>query len=83
MLQHALALLVGLTLTLHVMAGAAPAQQTSVDNEEFSVAPVTPKIEAGKIRWHSTFEKAAGVSGESGKPILAFYLVGNLDEALC
>ena len=83
MLRNALTLLAGLTLIVRVMAAETPAQQTAGENEDFSIGLVTPKIEAGKVRWHGTFEKAARVSGESGKPVLAFYLVGNLDEALC
>ena len=39
-----------------------------------------PKVEPGKVRWHANFEKAVAASKRSGRPVLLFQMIGNLDE---
>lgn len=46
-------------------------------------ATVETKTEPGKVRWHDDFEAACLASRESGKPVLLFQLMGQLDEVFC
>lgn len=39
-----------------------------------------PKVEAGKVSWHASFDAAKAAAQESGKPILLFQLLGRLDN---
>jgi hypothetical protein len=38
------------------------------------------KVRPGDVNWHSTFESAQAASKESGRPVLLFQMMGNLDE---
>lgn len=42
-----------------------------------------PKVAPGTVRWHATFEKARAASRESGKPVMLFQMMGNLDDQFC
>lgn len=42
-----------------------------------------PKVEPGKVKWHSTMELACAASKKSGKPVLLFQMMGNLDQQFC
>ncbi len=53
------------------------------ETSEFHIAAAVPKIKAGLVRWHESFATALRSADKSGKPVLLFQLVGNLDEALC
>jgi hypothetical protein len=44
---------------------------------------INPKVEPGKVRWHKTFAAACAAAKESGKPVLLFQMMGNLDERFC
>jgi hypothetical protein len=44
---------------------------------------VNPKVEAGKVRWHKTFADACTAARKSGKPVLLFQMMGQLDERFC
>lgn len=48
-----------------------------------AVAAVNPKVEPGKVRWHTSFAAACEASEKSGKPVLLFQLMGKLDEQFC
>ncbi len=37
----------------------------------------------GKVKWHASFDKAVEAAKKSGKPIMLFQLLGNLDEEFC
>lgn len=39
-----------------------------------------PRVEPGKVSWHADFEAARRASGESGKPVMLFQLMGRLDQ---
>jgi hypothetical protein len=38
------------------------------------------KVAAGMLVWHADLETACAASSQSGKPVLLFTLMGNLDE---
>lgn len=39
-----------------------------------------PKVEPGKVNWHVDFAAACEASQQSGKPVLLFQLLGQLDQ---
>jgi len=42
-----------------------------------------PKVAPGRVLWHPTFAAACAASRASGKPVLLFQMMGNLDEQFC
>ncbi|MGB6044843.1 MAG: hypothetical protein WBF93_16940 [Pirellulales bacterium] len=45
--------------------------------------PTNPKVAPGKVSWHPDFAAACEASRKSGKPVLHFQLLGNLDDQFC
>lgn len=45
--------------------------------------PQGAKVPAGKVRWHSDAAKASKAAQLSGKPVLLFAMLGNLDDRFC
>jgi hypothetical protein len=44
---------------------------------------VNPKVRPGKVRWHADFDAACRAARKSGKPVLLFQMMGNLDDRFC
>ena len=42
-----------------------------------------PKVAPGRVSWHPNFAAACAASRASGKPVLLFQMMGNLDEQFC
>ena len=42
-----------------------------------------PKVSAGKVRWHASFESAREAAAKSRKLILLFQMMGKLDDQFC
>ena len=42
-----------------------------------------PKVEPGKVKWHSSFQTACEASKKTGRPVLLFQMLGNLNEEFC
>jgi|SRR5262245_51657127 len=42
-----------------------------------------PKIQPGKVSWHSTWKAACDAAAKSGKPVLLFQMMGKLDDQFC
>jgi hypothetical protein len=42
-----------------------------------------PRVEPGLVRWHASFAKAQEAARRSGKPVLLFHLMGQLDRQFC
>lgn len=53
------------------------------DDLHLEVRTAIPKIQSGLVRWLPSFAWAKEAAKKSGKPVLLFQLVGNLDESLC
>jgi hypothetical protein len=51
--------------------------------ESKDTAFVNPKVDPGAVKWHATFDEACNASAKSGKPVLLFQMMGNLDEKFC
>jgi hypothetical protein len=47
------------------------------------VASDNPKVEPGKVKWHADFAAACEAAKKSGKPVLLFHMMGNLDDKFC
>ncbi|NIL98293.1 MAG: hypothetical protein GTO53_10545 [Planctomycetales bacterium] len=45
--------------------------------------PENPRVAPGKVLWHPDLETACTASGKSGKAVLHFQLLGNLDDRFC
>jgi hypothetical protein len=42
-----------------------------------------PKVKPGLVSWHPTMADACAAAKRTGKPVLLFQLMGNLDERFC
>jgi hypothetical protein len=42
-----------------------------------------PKVQPGLVGWHPTMAEACAAARRTGKPVLLFQLMGNLDERFC
>jgi hypothetical protein len=42
-----------------------------------------PTVEPGKVKWHKTLADAQAASEKSGKPVLLFHMMGQLDKQFC
>src|SRR5262245_34644877 len=42
-----------------------------------------PVVEPGKVRWHASFADAQAAAQRSGKPVLLFHMMGELDRQFC
>jgi hypothetical protein len=56
------------------MSTAQPEQTAPIDN---------PRVAPGKVRWHSSFAAAQVAAQKSGKPVLLFHMMGQLDRQFC
>lgn len=44
---------------------------------------VAGKVAPGLVHWHSNYRGALAASAASGKPVLLFVMLGNLDDEFC
>jgi hypothetical protein len=44
---------------------------------------VNPKVEPGKVRWHTDFDAACKAAAKTGRPVLLFQMMGKLDDQFC
>jgi hypothetical protein len=42
-----------------------------------------PRVEPGLVRWHPTFADAQTAARKSGRPVLLFHMMGQLDRQFC
>ena len=56
------------------LAAAEPATQGTETNA---------KVEPGRVHWHADFAAACAAAQNSGKPVLLFHMMGNLDRQFC
>jgi hypothetical protein len=42
-----------------------------------------PTVEPGKVKWHKSLAEAQAASEKSGKPVLLFHMMGQLDKQFC
>jgi hypothetical protein len=42
-----------------------------------------PTVEPGRVKWHKTLADARAASEKSGRPVLLFHMMGQLDKQFC
>jgi hypothetical protein len=42
-----------------------------------------PRVAPGLVKWHATFADAQAAATKSGKPVLLFHMMGQLDRQFC
>jgi hypothetical protein len=47
------------------------------------VSEDNPVVSPGKVRWHASFADARAAARKSGKPVLLFHMMGQLDRQFC
>jgi hypothetical protein len=62
--------------TKAVVANAAPTAPAKADIDNPTVAP-------GLVKWHPSFAGACAAAKKSGKPVLVFHMMGQLDKQFC
>lgn len=67
------------TPTERLVGPAAPDDARAAD----PAAPANPKVAPGLVRWHPDLAAAQAASRVSGKPVLLFQMLGNLDDEFC
>ena len=45
--------------------------------------PENPTVAPGLVKWHKTFDDARKASEKSGRPVLLFHMMGELDKQFC
>ena len=45
--------------------------------------PTNPVVAPGKVQWHATTKAAFAAAKASGKPVLVFHMMGQLDHQFC
>ncbi len=45
--------------------------------------PDNPTVAPGLVKWHKTFADARKASEKSGRPVLLFHMMGELDKQFC
>ena len=48
-----------------------------------SEAAEEERVAPGLVNWHPSYEAACDAALDSGRPVLLFQLLGNLDDAFC
>ena len=61
-----------------LVAGTAPATVPASPS-----SPDNPTVEPGKVKWHRTLADAQAAAEKSGKPVLLFHMMGQLDRQFC
>ena len=46
-------------------------------------AAKNPTVEPGKVKWHKSLADAQAAAQKSGKPVLLFHMMGQLDKQFC
>ncbi len=48
-----------------------------------AASPSNPAVAPGLVKWHPTVEDACAAARKSGKPVLVFHMMGQLDRQFC
>jgi hypothetical protein len=74
-----------LSLLAFIAAPACAIAQDGVAMTTSSVAAVSTasKVAPGKVHWHASLAEATAAAEKTGKPVLHFQLLGDLDQEFC
>ena len=65
-------------------AGAAPAEPLAqLVLARAAPGEENPRVLPGLVQWHPTFEAARDAAEKSGRPVLVFHMMGQLDRQFC
>jgi hypothetical protein len=59
-----------------LVAATAPTNTTTIPD-------ANPTVEPGKVKWHKTLADAQAASEKTGRPVLLFHMMGQLDKQFC
>jgi len=62
---------------------ASPNPVARTGNTSHTTVESNPKVEPGSVAWHPDFRSACAAAKKSGKPVLLFQMMGNLDDRFC
>jgi hypothetical protein len=62
----------------NVVVGTAPATTPTAPSNA-----INPTVEPGKVKWHKSMADAQAAAEKSGKPVLLFHMMGQLDKQFC
>ena len=48
-----------------------------------NAVPANPTVGAGKVKWHPSLADACAAAKKTGKPVLVFHMMGQLDKQFC
>jgi hypothetical protein len=64
-----------------------PTTKLIAESAPAPVAPAAdannPTVEPGKVKWHKTLADAQAAAAKSGRPVLLFHMMGQLDKQFC
>jgi hypothetical protein len=60
----------------HVAANAAPSLPEPAKDDN-------PRVQPGLVKWHATTADAQAAAEKSGRPVLVFHMMGQLDRQFC
>jgi hypothetical protein len=60
-----------------------PVKTILANNSAPAADSTNPTVPPGKVRWHATFGAACQAARKSGKPVLLFQMMGQLDQQFC
>jgi hypothetical protein len=66
--------LVAVAACASVLAGGSLTAGDTTESDENS------KVRPGDVKWHADFDSACKAAAKSGRPVLLFQMMGNLDE---
>ena len=54
-----------------------------VANAAPAAGATNPAVTPGLVKWHPSFAEACAAAKKSGKPVLVFHMMGQLDRQFC
>jgi hypothetical protein len=69
--------------TSRVVRASAEAERLEAAIRTAQADAMNPTVEPGKVKWHKTLADAQAASAKSGKPVLLFHMMGQLDKQFC
>ena len=73
-------------LTVHsprTATAAAPAPSAASVEKPRPPAEDNPRVKPGLVNWHATVADARAAAEKSGRPVLVFHMMGQLDRQFC
>lgn len=63
-----------------IVRNAQPPEAAAAEESTAAPADDNPRVEPGKVQWHDGVDAAIVAAKSSGKPVLVFHLLGQLDQ---